>query len=126
MNNLIKTQLKLCRRANIPAFNDNDTTIIIPKGELVVPTNLVCGGYYIIELEKYIVNPPPNFTLHSNWNNGVAPKEQIVQCVVDKIVGKMAHIQGIGFDRVNSSYIDGTEWSGWIPMKSATIIKRLY
>ena len=83
------------------------------------------GGYYIIELESYIINPPPNFTLHTNWNNGVVPKERVMQCVVEKIMGKMVFVNGIGYDRENLSYIDGTEWKGWLPEKSISVIMRL-
>lgn len=121
---LIK-QLRLCKKANIPPVNGDEKEIVIQKGEIKVPSQVDVGGYYIIELEQYIVNPPANFTLHDNWNNGVVPKEKVMQCVVEKVMGKMVCINGIGYDRETMSYIDGTEWKGWIPQKSIEIIRRL-
>ena len=125
MNPLIKKELKQCKKAQIPALSGENNVILIPKGERAVEQIVSVGSYYIIELENYIINPPNGFTLHDNWNKGVQPKEKVMQCVVEKSMGKMVYINGIGFDRVNDSYIDGTEWSGWLPTKSITVIKKL-
>ena len=122
---MLLKQLRLCKKAQIPTLNGDEIEITIPKGELDIPPMVNVGGYYIIELERYIVNPPPTFTLHDNWNNGIAPKEKVMQCVVEKVMGKMVYINGIGYDRENCSYIDGTEWQGWIPQKSIEIVRRL-
>ena len=125
MNQLILSQLKLCKKAKIPSIDGTETLIKIPKGVLEVPSFVEVGGYYIVEFENYIVNPPSNFTLHDNWNGGKAPKEKVMQCVIEQVMGKMVRINGIGYDRISSQYIDGTEWRGWIPQKAISIIKRL-
>ena len=125
MNKTLLKQLRLCKKAKIPTLNGDETKIVIERGEVEVPSKVDVGGYYIIELERYVVNPPPTFTLHDNWNNGIIPKERVMQCVVEKIMGKMVYINGIGYDRESFSYIDGTEWKGWLPEKSIEIIKRL-
>ena len=125
MNNLILAQLKLCKKAKIPPIDGDEQIIYIPRGEIEIPPMVVAGGYYIIELENYIINPPDTFVLHTNWNNGVAPKEKVMQCVVEQVMGKMIRVNGIGYDRVNECYIDGTEWHGWLPQKSISIIRRL-
>lgn len=125
MNDLLKAQLRLCQKAQVPNLNGDELEIYIPKGGVIIPDNVIEGGYYIIKLEPYIINPPEGFTLHINWNNSIAPKEGIMQCVVEKTMGKMVRINGIGYSLVNASYIDGTEWQGWLPQKSITVIKRL-
>jgi len=125
MNRLIIEQLNQCQKAQVPPLNGDETVIYIPKGAAIIPQRVEQGGYYIISLEPYVINPPDGFTLHDNWNNGVAPKQNTMQCVVEMVMGKMIRINGIGFDRAKQSYIDGTEWCGWLPEKSITIIKRL-
>ena len=121
---LIK-QLRLCKKANIPPLDNKVDQIQIPKGAMNQPNMVEVGGYYIIELASYITNPPSNFTLHDNWNNGVIPKERVMQCVVEKMIGKMVRINGIGYNRETCSYIDKSEWNGWIPQKSIEIIRAL-
>lgn len=125
MNELIKAQLRLCQKAKVPELSGNETKIYIPKGAILLPEFVSIGGYYIIKLSQYVVDPPEGFTLHANWNNGIGPKEQTMQCVVENVLGKMVRINGIGFDIINSCYIEGTEWQGWVPQKSITIIKHL-
>lgn len=125
MNKMLLSQLRLCKKAKIPALTGEELEIVIPRGEIEIPPMVDVGGYYIIELESYIVNPPPTFTLHDNWNRGTKPKVKVMQCVVEKAMGKMILINGIGYDRENQCYIDGTEWKGWLPTKSVSIIRRL-
>ena len=74
MNSLIKQQLKNCRVARIPEFSDDATKIIINKGSDYNISPYQIGKCYLIELADYIINPPADFNLADNWNQGKVPK----------------------------------------------------
>lgn len=65
MNKLIKQQLQNLKSVKIE-FNDNTTSIMIPKTMEVLPEALNKGDVYLIELEDFILNPLSNSTLASN------------------------------------------------------------
>lgn len=73
------------------------------------------GDLYKIQVENYILNPPPGFTLSSNWNNNTLPPEQILDVEILQIMGKMVKCKCIG----NTTKI---VWEGWLPRKSFSII----
>ena len=68
-------------------------------------------------MENYIVNPPPNFDLADNWNNGTHPEDrdmniEIIQATdIDLSKAKMIKISG-------SCSPSGKFWTGWVPKKS--------
>lgn len=123
MNPLIAKQLKLLKVADIPVFDENTTSIIIPKK---VPNQVLIqeDHYYLIELESYLINPSENFTLHTQWNNDVVPTEKFMKCHVVKIMGKMLKIEGVGFDYENKIDLD-VIWDGWLPLKSIKVLREI-
>lgn len=118
MNLIIEQQLKKCKVASIPYFDKNTTHLIIPK--VTVQNEEVCipGHYYLIEIEDYVINEPPQYTLSSNWNKGTKPPEHRMKVDILQIMGKMVKINGIG---------DNTDitWEGWLPLKSFKVLKEL-
>ena len=124
MNELIKKQLNKCRKAQIPAFDNTTTKIIIPKTVDLDEIELGINECYLIKLEDYILNPPNTFTLHENWNNNIKPTANYYKCEIIQLMGKMVKITGIGYDYNNKTDLDSV-WTGWIPRKGFSIIKKL-
>lgn len=114
MNKFIKEQLQ---KITIPISNwdDNTINIIVPKQGNNNIADFHIGNKYNILVEDYIINPPPNFTLASNWNFNTNPPEKELQAEVLQIVGKMLKFKCIG-------KTTNIEWEGWLPRKSIKIV----
>lgn len=124
MNNLVKEQLKLCRKAQIPEFDDNTTKLIIPKGKRLEIQDVVVGNYYLIEVENYIINPFDGFDLHIKWNHNIVPKDKYMKCEILQVMGKMIKINSLGYNYLEDKDTNNV-WEGWLPRKSFKIIKVL-
>lgn len=119
MDKIIKEQLNKCKVANIPFFDDNTTEIIIQRGDnAIIKDDLILNHYYKIEVEDYIIKPYDGFNLASNWNNGVVPKDKVMNCEITQIMGKMIRVEAVGVNTNNS-------WSGWLPRKSIHILEEI-
>ena len=124
MNPIIKQQLKNCRIARVPEFDDSAEQIIIRRGSDYNISPYQIGKCYLIELADYIINPPADFNLADNWNQGKIPKYKYYKCEIKQITGKMVKFMGFGYDIVNnqdSNYV----WEGWAPQKGIKIIEEL-
>lgn len=124
MNNIIKEQLKLCKLADVPSFNDDTTKVVIKKKASSNGVVVKEGHCYLIELADYIIHPNDNFNLHKNWNNNVVPDHKQYKCECTKIMGKFVKIYGVGYDYDNNC--DTTDvWSGWVPLEGISILSEL-
>ena len=127
MNPVIKRELEKVR-APLPEYDDNTTLITIlrksAEPNAQVP-QLVENHCYIVELESYILNEPPNFTLSANWNKGIIPKSKYLQIEVSKVMGKMVQVNGCGYDIVtNQSLMDG--YIGlWLPALGVKVVTEI-
>lgn len=121
MNKIIKEQLKKCKVANIPHFDDSTTTLIINKYEEVIVKE---GEYYIIQLQNAITNPTGNSVLASNWNGGSVPRHSCYKCEITKVLGKMIKINGLAYDLEKGTDLDEM-WTGWLPLGGITLVKKL-
>lgn len=124
MNELIKEQLEKVKVAHLPCYDDATTHIYLQK---LSPDNgcvVYVDRYYLIEIDDYILNPPPNYTLHTNWNNGIKPFSKYMKCQVTADLGKMIKITGIGYDMENQKDIDKI-WEGWLPKEAIQVIQEL-
>lgn len=126
MNKYAKESLKKVKKAKLPQYNDSTTHMIIPKlnNNLTNSTLVTIGKCYILKLEKYIINPPPNFNLHDNWNKGIPPKHEYVKAEIQQIMGKMIKINSVGYDYTNNKDTNDV-WCGWVPNKSIRIVGEL-
>ena len=124
MNPIIKSQLEKCTVANIPVFDDSTTTLVIPKGSTLHVSPYQVNKCYIVELADYIINPPPDFTLADNWNNGSVPKWKYYKCEISKVMGKMIRITGCGYDYENNMDTNDV-WEGWVPQQGIKLIQEL-
>lgn len=119
MYKIIEEQLKKCKVAEIPSYDDNTTEIIILKSNgTKIKDDLLLDHYYKIEVEDYIIKPYDGFNLASNWNGGIIPKDKIMNCEIVQIMGKMVKVNAVGSDNNNF-------WSGWLPRKSFKVIEEL-
>lgn len=124
MNPIISEQLKQLKIANIPVFDESTTQILIPKSGQILSQDLELHKCYLVRVEPYITNPPQNFTLHTQWNNGIIPKESYYKCEVIQLLGKMVKIVGNGFDYKSNQDLT-YHWEGWLPKQSIHIIKEI-
>ena len=126
MNNIIKRELEKCR-CNLPQYDDSTTKMFIPKNGGKVesePIEFKVGENFIIRLAKYILYPPENFTLDSNWNKGVHPKSEYMLVTPIKFVGKMIQFDGCGYDYSNDKALDDLYSGLWLPSKGIEIVEQ--
>ena len=124
MNPIIKDQLERCRVAKLPYYDEDTTTLMIPKGSAEEVNPYQVHKCYLLQLEEYIVNPPPDFSLHTNWNNGIKPVDKCMKAYVIQDIGKMVKLKCIGFNVLDNKDLN-TNWTGWCPKKSIKIIKEI-
>lgn len=125
MNQVVIDQLKKVKVADLPQWDEDDVELIIPKKVGTYKrTDLVEGCKYIVELEKYIVEPFEGFTLHDNWNKGVPPKHRCLYITIKQIMGKMIEVESVGYDYKSKSIIYDV-WNGWLPRKGMKILEVL-
>lgn len=129
MNKYIKEQLNKVKVCKVPQFNDSTEVIFIkqqPLFDKVKNQPFEENHYYLIELEDYVINPPPGFSLHTNWNNNISPTQKYYKCQVVKVMNKMIKILGVGWDNIEKKDLDNEIWDGWLPIKSVNIISEIY
>ncbi len=124
MNPIIEKQLKRCKVANIPPYTEDTLEFKITKK--VVQNNQTCipNHYYDVELSDYVLDPPPDCSLHINWNKNVLPKSKIYRCEVLQVMGKMVKINGIGLDPI-TQMDNNDSWMGWLPLEEIKVLKEL-
>lgn len=116
MRQRIYEQLGKCNTV-LPAYDINTTHMVISKqGTVKASSDIAVGGVYIIRVEDYIIKPFEGFTLHQQWNNNIAPTDNMMKVKVIQIMGKMVKVNSVGIN--NGSY-----WTGWLPRKSFKIME---
>ena len=123
MNEFIVNELHKVKNIDLSYVTLDTKEINIDK-VTEVKVELQKDHYYLVKVEKYIINPPSNFTLHSNWNNGIIPKDEYMKIDVLQLMGKMVKINSIGYDIENNTDT-GNHWEGWLPISSITILKEI-
>ena len=119
MNKIIEDQLRKCKVADIPEFNDSTISLTIHKKNLDKKSaDIELNHYYKIEIANYVLTPNENFTLAENWNNGTVPPEARMNCEIKQIMGKMVQVFCIGETTQKT-------WGGWLPRKSFNIVEEL-
>ena len=92
MNKYIEKELKEIQELQ----KIDDTHYYVPRVDASIEFRV--DSSYIIKLKKYLIDEPENFTLSSNWNNGVKPISEYMKVCVNKIVGKMIRVDGYAYD----------------------------
>ena len=125
MNPIIKKGLDKCNVV-LPEYDDNTTHMFIPKKEIShdnMNIMLELDRYYVIKLERYILFPPDNFNLDSNWNKGVRASSEYMLVTPTKFVGKMTRFDGCGYDNDNNVSLSDTYTDFWLPAKGFKIVE---
>lgn len=125
MNPIIKKQLDSVQSIDLPEYNESTTHLVIQKVNKISNDDINVGDCYMIEVANYIINPPENFDLHTNWNGGIKPVYKHMKCAVTRIMGKMIKVDATYFDLNTGLDIGKEMWSGWLPLKSIKIIRRI-
>lgn len=112
MNKFTHRELEKVRDLIPDDWDENTTHLVIPA---LYKDPIKIGDKFTIQLEDYIINQPPNFTLSENWNGGTFPPEKILDVEVIKTMGKMIGVRAIGkFTQIH--------WEGWLPEKGFKVV----
>lgn len=116
MNKFTKRELQKLDNLIIDEWDDTTTHLVIPRDGISVKSlGFNIGDKFTIQLEGYIINQPPNFTLSENWNQGTFPPEEILDVEVLRVMGKMIGVRAIGKETQKV-------WEGWLPQKGFKVI----
>ena len=121
MNKIVKEQLRKCKVAEIPNFDDNTTHMLIKKKSVGNGVAIKVGKCYLIELADYLIHAHDGFDFHVNWNNNLVPPCKYYKCECINIMGKFMKINGAGYD-YNTNTDLSSVWSGWLPLEGVKIL----
>lgn len=121
INKLILKQLDKVEVAKVEEYDELHHTFHIKKHQ---EQTFEQGKYYIIKLDKHLLNATDNSLLVSNWNNGKFPTYEYVKCVVTKQVAKMIYVYGMYYNIESKQPID-EEWIGWLPIDQVEILEEV-
>lgn len=111
MNKIIQQQLKQVRLADLSNYDPELNTYHIPQCKALT---LGVDQCYDITLSPEIYKDE---VLRDNWNHGDIPAFLTGKVEVERVVGKMAQISGVG---------DGNQfWSGWISIEYLSKAQKL-
>lgn len=121
MDKEIESQLnKLRVPYEVRGTNDEEIFIPCSRNRIMLEQDKC----YLVALDDIVLNPPPEVTLHTNWNNGNVPKYKCYKMEVTKIMGNMIKINGVGYDLDTNTTIPYV-WSGWIPNDMIKVLSKL-
>lgn len=120
MNPLIENELKSTKVANVPNYETTTKEIVIFKGTKNMNNiSFEVGKCYQIVLNSRLTDPDDvSITLHSQWNNNVVPKDEVMNVEILEIMGDMIRVHGTGIGSMSS-------WAGWLPISNVKISKLL-
>lgn len=120
MNEKIKEQLKKCKTP-IPEFDDSTIEITIPRSNIFTYTpskeDFSIGNQYLVKVNKSLVIPCDwYYTIHSNWNKGIGPTDELLYIKVLSKAGKMINVAAVGYNNKST-------WYGWLPQSNMSILE---
>ena len=124
MNKIVKRELEKIR-ANI-TYDDSTTHIVIPK-QVTPPesVDIKVNHNYNIYVEDYILKQPSNFSLSTNWNNGVVPISKYMNICVIQRLSNMIQVDACGYDVISQRTKSDSYMGLWLPVESIHIIKEI-
>lgn len=117
MSKRLERELHRVKFAKIEKVNDN--TYVVRREQEI---RLLEDNCYLIKLKDSIFDP--NNILTTNWNNGNIPSSRYYQVDINKIMGDMIRVSGIGYEDDSCTKIKDNWW-GWLPKNEIEIIKKL-
>lgn len=122
MNKIIKDQLKMCRVAVIPEFEDSATHIYIKRKSCLSADDMLPNHIYVIKIKDAVIR---NNTLASNWNGGNHPKYSCYKVEKVGIVGNMIKLNGIAYDIDSDVNIYSEAFYGYLPNDGFDIVEEV-
>lgn len=117
MKKIIADELKKVSATKIE-FDENTTSIFIPKTIKILNTSVKQGEVYRIKLEEFITNPYQSSTLASNWNGGIVPKYSEYIAEITTKLGNMIKINRVATDDYTYNFC------GWLPVEGFEILNK--
>ena len=118
---LIEKELAKVVIADLSNYNAQENKFIIPRYRQF---QFKEGCYYIIELaDKLLVEDSTN-TLAANWNAGKIPPFKHMKVCVDKVLGKMIKVTGLGYDYYQNKDLNQI-CEGWLPIEQLRVFSML-
>jgi len=116
MSKQAEKQLLKVSVASLANYDADTQTYFIPK-----KTNLSIsiGRYYIINIDRSLLDPKSNDVLYRNWNHGTVPKCDRMRVEVDRKLGTMIHVVSVAEDETKAM------WEGWLPENMVSVEKEL-
>lgn len=121
MSRVIEEQLKKVMVADLSDYNSCDLTYHIPKATGV---KMEVNACYVIKLSDALLSRETSQVLSSNWNKGSVPPCACFKADVDRVMGKMIRINGLGYDPDGDKDLD-VMWSGWLPLGEIKVLRRI-
>lgn len=121
MNPQIKKELEKVTATDLQ-FDNNTTSIFIPKTTSWNLTSLKVNKCYIIELDDSLLNPSTNSSLAANWNSGKIPEYKHYMIELQSVMNKMIKVIGVGI--VNGAP-QGKQFIGWLPFEQVKVLKEV-
>lgn len=119
VNKLILKQLEKVETAKVSEYDELHHTFHITKyEEKKFEQNL----FYIIKLDKNLLNGNDNSLLVSNWNNGKYPTQEYLKVAITKQVANMIYVYGMYYNIESKQQLD-EEWVGWLPIDQIEIVE---
>jgi len=100
--------------------------LFIPKKQLNSLIPLILDKYYIIEVSNYILNPPFQSTLVSNWNQGQIPKNKYLFGTPTKRLNDMVRWDCCGYDNVSKTHLTDTYTDLWLPETEFILMEKVH
>lgn len=122
MNNIIKDQLKKCRVAVIPNFEDSATHIYINKVCYIQTSNMLPNHIYVIKIKPGVKN---NNTIAFNWNGGRKPLYDYYRAEKVGEMGNMIKLNGIAIDINTGENIYTQSFYGFLPNDGFEILEEV-
>lgn len=122
MNKIIRDQLKMCRVAEIPDFEDSATHICIKRINHLSANDMQANHIYIIKVKQAVKT---NKTLAANWNGGAYPKYDYYKVERVGVVGEMVKFNGIAYDKDRDVNLYSEAFYGYLPMDGFEILEEV-
>ena len=121
MNKFIKKELKKCKVANIPDFDDSTTQIVIPCENLYNGISIEQDKYYIIDVDYKKLTS----TVMINWNRGLTLKSTTLICRYKKALSNMRCFDACGYDLINRKALPDVYYGLWLPKDSFKVVREV-
>lgn len=117
MSERLVKELDKLKYANIQKINGNEYLIRKEDGIRIIENK-----YYMIHVDKRLMNNDNIYA--TNWNKGKYPKANYYQVCVEKILGNMIRVTGVGSDDTSFKNISDN-FSGWLPIEMLEVISKI-